>query len=245
MFPEIASLGPFTLHTYGLTIALGVFLAVFWMTARARKNGFPPPEKVFDLVFVATLSGFIGARIFFVVQEGSWYLNHPLEIFEIWKGGLVYYGGMAASFIGFIVYVRLQKLPILRSCDFMMPFIALVHAFGRAGCFLNGCCYGKPCVLPWAVRFPALTGPLHPVQLYEALFNLALFAFLLRMDSRKHFAGEVTSFYLMLYAAGRFFLEFFRGGQAAVFFSFTLPQAMSLGFMGAGILLYGFCRSRR
>lgn len=238
MYPEVISLSPLTLRSYGLLIAIGVFLSLFWMTRAARKFGFPPEEKVFDLVFVVVISGFLGARLFYVVQEWSWYRTHPLEVFQIWKGGLVYYGGMVASFIGFYCYVRLVRLPFLASSDFVIPYIALSHAFGRVGCFLNGCCYGKVCDFPWAVKFPSLPEPVHPTQLYEAVFNLALFGFLAWLYARRRFAGEVTFFYLIVYGVGRFLLEFFRGDQTPWFYSLTLHQVLSLGFILMGILFY-------
>ncbi len=244
MYPEIASFGPWTLHSYGLLIAIGVFVSLWGMSRQAKKFGFPPGERVFDLVFVVAAAGFIGARVFYVVQEGSWYQAHPLEIFQIWKGGLVYYGGMVASFLGFFLYVRLTRLPFWVSSDFVIPFIALTHAFGRVGCFLNGCCYGKVCDLPWAVKFPSLPDPVHPTQLYEAVFNLALFGFLVWLYPRRRFAGEVTLLYVILYPAGRFLLEFLRGDQAPWFDSLTLHQLLSLGFISVGILFYGICRRR-
>ena len=245
MLPEICSLGPLTLHSYGLAIALGVFLAVFFMTRAAGRFGFPPVEKVFDLVFVVVFFGFLGARILYILQEWRWYQGHPLEIFQIWKGGLVYYGGMMASFLALFICLRRNRLPFLATTDFAISYVPLVHAFGRIGCFLNGCCFGKASTLPWAVLFPGFVTRLHPVQLYEAVFNLALFGFLARHYARRNFPGEVISLYLIFYSAGRFFLEFFRGDQTKIFLSLSLPQVMSFIFAGAGILLYGICRSRR
>lgn len=270
MFPEIVSLGPLTIHSYGLAIAMGVFLALVLMGRRARDTGFPPAEKVFDLVFVTLVSGFLGARFFYVLQEWNWYGSHPWDIFKIWEGGLVYYGGVIAAFAGFFLYVRSNRLSFLKTSDFVIPYIALVHAFGRVGCFLKGCCYGKPFSGPWAVKFPFLPAPFHPVQLYEAIFNLALFGFLVacqrrgqvlicdltvdgrrtsnvksRLDPLVGFPGAVTSLYLILYSAGRFVLEFFRGDQAPLVFSLTLQQVLSLAFFLAGAGLYGICRRSR
>lgn len=242
MFPEIASFGPFTLHSYGLLIAVGVFFCLFLMKRSARRYGFPPTEKVFDLVFVVVFSGFVGARFFYIVQEWSWYRSHPLEMIQIWKGGLVYYGGMAASLTGFFLYVKSARLPFLKTSDFTMPYIPFVHAFGRVGCFLNGCCYGKVCHLPWAVQFPLLPEPVHPTQLYEALFNLGLFGFLVWFYPRRRFPGENTSLYLILYPAGRFLLEFLRGDQPPWLFSLSLQQVLSFFFIWVGFLVYGICR---
>jgi len=229
MYPEIFSVGPFTLHSYGLLIALGVLCSLFLMNRQARKFQDLPADKIWDLVFVTVFAGFIGARLFYVIQEWPWYWEHPLEIIQIWKGGLVYYGGMTASFAAFFLYVRWLGLSFLSSADFILPYIALTHAFGRVGCFLNGCCFGKGN---------------HPVQLYEAFFNLALFTFLSRRHRRRRFAGEITSLYLILYPAGRYGIEYFRGDQPPWLFSLTLHQVLSLIFILLGIFLYGICRRR-
>jgi len=228
MLPEIASVGPFTIHSYGVVIALGVLLSLFLMTKAAKKEGFPPAEKVFDLVFVVVLSGFVGARLFYILQEWPWYREHPWEIVQIWKGGLVYYGGMTASFLGCFIYARLVRLPFLASADFMMPYIALTHALGRVGCFLNGCCYGKVTSLPWGVIFPALSDPVHPTQFYEAIFNLGLFGFLVWLYARRRFTGEIVSVYLIYYSTGRFLIEFWRGDQAFRFLGLTTHQGLSV-----------------
>ncbi len=245
MFPEIVSFGPFTIHSYGLVIAIGVFFCLYLMKRAAKKYGFPPIEKVFDIVFVVVFSGFVGARLFYVIQQGSWYKTHPLEIFQIWKGGLVYFGGMVGSFLGLFLYVKSARLSFLETGDFTMPYIPLVHAFGRVGCFLNGCCYGKVCHLPWAVQFPLLPEPVHPTQLYEALFNLSLFGFLAWFYPRRHFPGENMALYLILYSVGRFFLEFLRGDQPSLLFSLSLQQILSLAFILTGFLAYGICRRPR
>lgn len=233
MFPEIGSIGPVTIHSYGLLIAVGVFLSLLLMTRRARKNGFPSPEQVFDFVFVIVVFGFLGARLFYIVQEWDWYRSHPLEIVQIWKGGLVYYGGMITSFIAFFLSLRSARLPYLRATDFVIPFVALSQAFGRVGCFLNGCCYGK---------FSSFLGRIHPVQLYESFFDLVLFGFLSWLYRRPGFPGRVTAAYLLLYPAGRFFIEFFRGDQSPFLFSLTLHQVLSLIFLGGGGVLYGASR---
>jgi phosphatidylglycerol:prolipoprotein diacylglycerol transferase len=244
MLPKICSLGPVTIHSYGLLIAGGVFLSIFLMTRDAQKYGFPPPEKIFDLVFVVVFAGFVGARLFYVIQEWPWYRQHPAEVLQIWKGGLVYYGGMITSFAAFFLYLGWSRLPLLATSDFVISYIPLAHAFGRIGCFLNGCCYGRPTSLPWGVQFPFLAGPVHPTQLYETLFNLGLFGFLVRFYPKRRFAGEVTALYLVTYSIGRFVLELYRGDQPLLFFGFTLHQLLSVIFIWVGMILYGVCRSR-
>lgn len=245
MNPELFRIGPLSFHSYGFCIAAGVLFSLFLMGRHARRLGFPPPEKIFDLVFMVVFSGLLGARLFYVVQEWSWYREHPLEIFQVWQGGLVYFGGVFLSLLAVLIYVRRKRLPVLRTFDFLIVYIPLVHAFGRLGCFLNGCCYGGPCDFPWAVQFPSLPVPVHPTQLYEVVFNLILFGFLANQDLRQRTPGTLTVLYLILYPAGRFSLEFLRGDQTILFASLTLQQIMSLVFIGFGALLYGILRYRR
>ena len=245
MFPEIASFGPFSLHSYGLLIAAGVFFSLFLMVRAASRYGFPPSDKVFDLVFVVVVTGFAGGRVLYVIQEWGWYREHPWEMIQIWKGGLIYTGGVIGSLIGVMVFGRLARLAPLALLDFAIPYVALTHSFGRVGCFLNGCCYGKACDLPWAVQFPFLPGPVHPTQIYEAIFNLALFGFLAWRYPRRRFEGEGFANYLMIYGTGRFFLEFLRGDQFPVFFFLTPQQIFSFAFLLAGMMLYGICGRKR
>ncbi len=179
MMPILASFGSFHIFSYGFSIALGVLTALFLMRQQARRDGFPAPDQIYDIVFFVMVTGFLGARIFYVVQHARWYFDHPLEIAAFWQGGLVFYGGMIVSFISLGIYCRQKKISFLKILDFIVPYIALIHAFGRIGCFLNGCCYGNACSMPWAVKFPGMDAAVHPVQLYEAIYNLGLF-FLLR-----------------------------------------------------------------
>ena len=229
MHPELFRIGLFTIHTYGVLIALGLFVSTWGMQALAKKTGFPAPDKVFDLLFVVVVSGFIGARIFYVFGQWGYYGVHPWEIFALWEGGLVYYGGVAGSVLGHFLYVRSAGLPYPAAADFVIPFIALTHAFGMVGCFFAGCCYGKSGI---------------PVQLYEALFNFVLFGLLLWRYPHRRFPGEIFSLYLLFYPAGRFFFEFLRGDQIAWIFSLTLQQVLSFCFLLSGIAVYGICRHR-
>ena len=123
---------------------------------------------------------------------------------------------MGATLAG-IFYIRLKKLPLWKVADILAPSIALGYVFGRIGCLLNGCCYGRACNLPWAIRFPAdnplnpPTFPVHPTEIYDSLLNLGLYAFLAWLYRRKKFDGQVFGVYLVCYAVLRSFVEMFRG----------------------------------
>ena len=194
-------------------VAAGVLLSLRLMTARARRDGFPDPEQAADMVFVAVFWGFAGARFFYVLENPAWYAENPLRIFAFWEGGLIFYGGMALALVALLCFLRLKGIGMVRGLDFILPYVALSHAFGRVGCFLNGCCYGSACEFAWCVRQGELEGTFHPAQLYEALFNVLLFVFLNALYGRKRFHGQVAGLYFMFYALGRFVLEFWRGAN--------------------------------
>lgn len=242
MCPVLFRLGAFEIHTYGVCVALGVLLSLLLMRERAGREGWQA-EEIMDLVLWFTVACFIGARLFYVLDEWEYYLKHPMEIFAIWEGGLIFYGGGITGLIFLRQYAKWKKVPFLSLTDFLAPFVAFAHAFGRIGCFLNGCCYGRFSTAPWAVSFPSLPETVHPTQLYEAAFNFVLFPVLLFIRQRRRFEGECTFFYFLLYGTGRFFLEYFRGDNFPVWMGFTLPQVISLLFIGTG--LTGFSWSLR
>lgn len=239
MKPVLFTFGYFHLYSYGLSIALGVLLSLFLMKRQAMIEGFPTPEEVLDMAFSILIWGFLGARFFYVFQNFSYYLSAPLKIFAVWEGGLVFYGGAIAAFAGVALLSRKKRWSFWRILDFVVPYVALTHAFGRVGCFLNGYCYGKVCDLPWAVHFPELLRPVHPAQLYEAVFDLVLFVFLLRRRKRSRFDGEATLLYFLLYGFGRYMIEFVREPGWA-WWGLTCNQWLSAGIIIAAFLTFQY-----
>jgi len=237
MKPIIFSFGALHLYSYGLSIAIGVLLSIFLMGRQARKEGFPKPEEVFDIAFAILVWGFLGARAFYVVQNFDYYAAEPFKIFAVWEGGLIFYGGAIAAVLGFWLTVRKMHMSFWKTLDFIAPYGALAHAFGRIGCFLNGCCFGKACDLPWAVRFPGLPHPVHPTQLYEAFFDLVLFAFLLKRRKRIRFEGEIGLLYFLFYGLGRYLIEFLRE-PGWMWLGFTSNQWLSMAIIVAAFIFF-------
>lgn len=225
-------------------VALGLALTFYLVTPWAKKTHFPYARFVADLVMITVFSGFIGGRLFYVLQNGSVYAENPLSLFYLWEGGLIFYGGVAGSLLGIWIFCRIKSIPFLEALDFLIPFEALVHAFGRIGCFLNGCCAGKACDLPWAVKFPGEQVAVHPVQLYEAVFNFALFFFLLFLYQRRKFRGQIIAIYFLLYSAGRFVFEFFRVHEIE-WAGLSSNQWVSVGLFAAGFVLFFSLRKRQ
>lgn len=215
MHPEFIRIGPLDIHTYGVLVAIG-FVAGLWVAGRrASSEGFDR-ERIADLGVWLIISGIAGAKLFHIVFfwddfMAGWRAAGLRSLRE----GFVFYGGFIGACAATIAYARLKQLPLWKLADIFAPAVALGHFFGRLGCFFNGCCYGKPCALPWAVRFPephvAHGIPVHPTELYEAAGNLVIFAALTAFYRRKRFDGQIWWCYVLSYGVLRFAVEFFRG----------------------------------
>lgn len=168
---------------------------------------------------------------------------HPprdcLEVFKFWHGGLAYYGGFLLAVPVGLWFARRRRLGVWRIADLVAPFIALGLFFGRMGCFLNGCCFGSECDLPWAVRFPGQAQAVHPTQLYEAAAALAIAALLYAVvRPRKRAHGQVFAALLVLYGVARFLLEYVRADDRGIYFGLSTSQWISLPFVAWGIFFW-------
>lgn len=250
MFPIIFKFGGITIHTYGLMIAIGMLAGFEYIIRRARKTGVPQ-NLVIDLFFYVIVAGIVGGRAFYVVTNWQWYSANLIDIFKVWEGGMVFFGGLIFAFIAGLVFIRIKKMRFWDTADLFAPAIPLAHFFGRLGCFSAGCCYGKECHLPWAVTFKnaqslaLLNTPLHPTQLYEAGANLLIFFVLAVLSGKKHSPGKVFLLYVFLYSAARFCIEFLRGDERGSFFyGFSPAQAVSAVLFAVVCVFWAFRYSR-
>ncbi len=251
MFPRLIDYGHFVLPTYGVMAALGLICGLLLIVHLGRRQGLDP-DKLWNLGIIAVLSGIIGAKVLFILNELGYYREHPGELFSLstLQAGGVWSGGVVLALIMCIWYMRRNQMPILRTCDVFAPGLALGHAFGRVGCFAAGCCYGRPTHVPWAVTFhnplaaeivgTPLGVPLHPTQLYEMVVELANCIFLVWLIKRKKFEGEILGSYLIIYGIARYFIEFFRGdpGRGQVLGFMTTTQLIALLLVVGGGLLW-------
>ena len=235
MHPILFSLGPLHIYSYGVLVAMGVLTAIFLLRSSAVKVQINPDVMV-DLAIVTVVSGFVGARIFYVIQFWNYFKASPIDVFKIWEGGIVVYGGIIGGLIGFSSFIKLRRLPFLPLLDLFVPALALAQGFGRFGCFLNGCCFGKPTTSFWGVSFPFSDLPLHPTQLYEATFCFSLAVFLLFLSRKSLPTGSATALYFILYPTGRFLIEFVRGDNMRVFLNLTVHQWISIGVIIIALL---------
>ena len=236
MYPVLLKFGPLTIHTYGVLVATGFLLGIGLAVLQAKKEGIPS-NKIVDLGFYILLSAIIGSRLFFIFINVSHYIKNPLDIFKIWEGGLVFYGGILFAIPTVIWYAKKNDLALWSTADVFAPSIAIGHSIGRIGCFFAGCCYGKPAEgLPWAVTFTnpqslAQIGiPLHPTQLYESAGEFINFLILITLRRYKSFDGQLFLTYVLLYSILRFIVEFFRGdiGRGFIIYNISLSQGLSI-----------------
>ncbi len=219
MYPELFRIGDFTLHAYGVLLALAFLLALVLAARLAARDGLPR-ERIYDLGLWLLVAGIIGSKLLLLVAEAE-YRENPLRLvsLDFLRSGGVFYGGLLGAAATAFVLVRRYHLPWWRTADAFAPAVALGQSIGRQGCFAAGCCWGEPTAMPWGVLFSErgheVTGvpvgvALHPTQLYESFAALAILLLLLWLHRRKKFDGQVVLTYGALYAAARFTIEFFR-----------------------------------
>jgi phosphatidylglycerol---prolipoprotein diacylglyceryl transferase len=239
MHPILFQVGGITIYAYGVFIAAAFAGGALLAALRARAEGIPF-DVVVDVFFYSVLSGIIGARGLFVLIDFDRYWKHPVDILKMWEGGLVFFGGLVLAAVVCLVYLWRRRLSVWKVADLFSPSIALGLVFARVGCFLAGCCYGRPTALPWGVTFsdPDSLGPLHvcihPTQLYEAAGGVLLFCYLLWLAGRKRFDGQIFWSLLLLYSAGRFLVEFVRDDERGVVLGGLLSTSQGIG---AGLAL--------
>lgn len=235
MYPILLRVDFITLRTYGFFVAVGVLLAYnyvryFGYEVRKLNSNF-----LSNFLFYTILVGFLGGRIFYVLLNFSYYKDNPLDIFKIWEGGLVFYGGFILGLLFGIIYVTLSKVNLLDVMDVASCGLYLGLGFGRLGCFFAGCCYGKPTDSFLGVVFnhPESLAPvgikLLPTQLFESFYSFLIFVLLhflfLKnvLQKRLFFLGGI------LYSLFRFINEFFRGDDRGGFvYGFSFSQIISM-----------------
>ncbi|MBN1913232.1 MAG: prolipoprotein diacylglyceryl transferase [Candidatus Omnitrophica bacterium] len=243
MHPLICSIGPFKIYSYGLMLALAFFISFRLVLAKSSRKEISA-EIIYNFSFGALISGIIGARLFFVLENAGYYLKRPLEIFMLQHGGLSWFGGLALGAAFSFFYLKKKKLSVYKVLDLYAPFLALGQSIGRIGCFLNGCCYGKVSV--YGIYFPAHGQVLIPTQIYSSLALAIIFLTLRLLQEKPHEPSAVFFTYLFLYSLQRFFIEFLRADNAAVFSGLTIFHFISAGiFCLSSIKLLALRRARR
>jgi phosphatidylglycerol---prolipoprotein diacylglyceryl transferase len=252
MHPVLFELKPFTIYTYGVLVAAGFLVGLWYAHSHAARAGLSP-RKIWNLGVYGIIVALAASKLWLVASDLNFYLANPREIFSMatFESAGTFYGGVLGGLLFVLLYTHLQKMPLLKVLDVCAAPVALGHAIGRVGCFAAGCCYGKPTTLPWGVTFTSpvaeriagtpLGLPLHPTQLYEAAAEFLNFLLLLALSSRRRFTGQLIGAYFILYGIERGAIEFLRGdpGRGLMFHgAISLMQLVSAGLIVAGAALW-------
>ena len=237
-------------YWYGIMAAAGFMAGLVHWNLLARRAG-QPRERPGDIALWIMIGGLVGARLLYVLVHIRYFADHPAEILRVDHGGLIFYGGVAGAVVAVIALARRKRTPLWPLGDYAVSALPLGHAFGRIGCFLNGCCHGHPVEGHWpAVRFPAESAaaylygrvPVHPVQLYEAGANLVLYGALLSLWflPRRFRAGMLVAGYAAGYGLIRFGVEFLRGDERLRHAGLTTAQWASLLLIVTAVGIWRF-----
>lgn len=240
MYPDILKIGPFTLHSFGLMAMLGFLIPTLIMRREfSRKN--MDPELANNISVAAIIGGFLGARLYYIIEHWQDFLQHPQDY--VFSGaGLVWYGGFFGGALAVVWLVRHYRVPFWKAADVVGPQLLLGQAFGRMGCLLaaDGD-YGPPSDLPWAMAFPKgvvpTEVPVHPTPLYEMIFLLTFFAILWKIRRRPYPDGTFFGLYFICVGIGRFITEFWRMTPKLAFGWMSLAQMISLGMIITGVII--------
>jgi phosphatidylglycerol:prolipoprotein diacylglycerol transferase len=249
------------IYGFGMMLVLAFIFAPWLAWWRARREGLDG-DVILDMGFWIFVAGLVGARTFYCIEYWGREIHSLLEAFQYWKGGIVYYGGIVGGTIGFFAYRQFYSFPLRPYLDAIAPSIALGTFFGRLGCFLNGCCYGDQCRLPWAVSFPAESAPwwhqvktgilssgatsslpVHPTQIYSALDGLVLLILLTAYYPLRRRDGEVMGLLMLTYPITRFLIEYLRNDEAAFFAGLTISQNISVLLLVCGFVYWSWLLS--
>src|SRR5262245_61238618 len=250
MHPILFEVGPATIYTYGVLLALAYLGGLQLAMYRAKRRGLDQ-TRVLDLGIYIIISALVGAKLLLVVTDFQSFVDNPRALIDLLRSGGVFYGGLILAVVVALWYIRRIGLPLWTTCDVFAPGIALGHVVGRFGCFFAGCCYGKPTTVPWAITFTnpyaaanvgtPLNIPLHPTQLYEAAAEALILLLLLATESRgRKFPGRTFWLYMLLYAVSRFIIELYRGDPRGTVGMFSTSQFISLILapLSVGMLVY-------
>ncbi len=264
MHPILFELGPLSVRTYGLLLAVSFLVGIILALRRSRARGLDQ-NKMINMSLLIMLAGIVGARIMYVIPHWNEFSANPLDIISPFQSsgsigltGLTMYGGFIAAILVSILYLRVNGLSVWKASDAFAPSIALGIGISRVGCFMNGCCFGLPTESALGVVFPAFSAAgsfypdvaLHPAQLYNAVLGFGLFGLLLWLDRKPRFDGFIFAALLISEPVTRFFVDLFRYYESSMTLGslggsvLSVNQGISIVLCGMGFLLLGWLRNR-
>ena len=250
--PVAISIGPLSIHWYGLMYLVGFTIAYYLMLHRAKQpNSGWTKDQVGDLIFYSAMGVVLGGRFGYVIfYNFDKFLNDPLWLFAIWEGGMSFHGGLLGVAVAVYLFARRYKKTFYGVTDFGTPMVPIGLLTGRLGNFIGGELWGRTTDVPWAMVFPkGGPDPRHPSQLYEmALEGFVLFAIMWIYSRKPRPTMAVSGTFLIGYGAFRFFVEFFREPDSHIGFdllgSITRGQLLCIPMIvfGAAIIYLGYKR---
>ena len=264
MHTTLIHIGPLAIRSYGLMLALSFLCGVLLAYRRTRTIGLDF-QRLIDLTVYVIVASIVGSRALYVVFHLQEFSAHPLDVInpfqssgEIGIQGLSMYGGVILSLIVGLWFFRRHRLPTWKMTDAIAPSLAFGTFLTRIGCFLNGCCFGKPGDLPWCVVFPSDSAAgyffpgtaVHPTQLYASLGGILIFGVLLFLERRKPFAGAIFWTYIALDAVVRFAIDFLRYYEDSSVLSighhpFSVSQLITAGLFALAVFMLYRLKQRR
>ncbi len=262
MHSVLFSLDYITIYSYGACLALAIILNYIVMVKIGRPNGYTS-DFISSLLTLMIVTGLIGTRLFYVIEHWEDYSGNLLKIFNVQEGGLMFYGGFVLGGISLIIFCRAQRKPVGDVLDLVVTAIPLGQAIGRVGCFLHGCCYGKPSHSQIAVCYPknslpfigqgnqgmlpadaTQSLPVLPSQLFETALTLIIFAVLLSLYKHRRHQWIQVARYMLMYGAARFLVEFSRGDSRFHLGALSIGQIISMALMTGGVAIMLYLRTQ-
>lgn len=229
MFPQIRFFY-FQIPTFYVVISLSLTALLFWLSQRldTERSQIFDRKIAYNLSLILMFAGFLGGRSFHVFyEEWPFYKEFPEQILKFWNGGFVYFGGFIFALIAAAIYLKNKKPNFSKWADFMTPLFAASYALGRIGCFLEGCCFGRYCELPWAIDGR------HPTQLYMSLAEFFILGLILAIEKIKPmFDGYLFAKWILLHSIFRFIFEYFRDDDRGnLIYGLSISQLLCIIFI--------------
>lgn len=240
MYNDLFSIGPVTIHGYGLMIGIGIVLAFIAGTYLAKKKGIDADE-LFNLTTISVIGGFACAKVLFCIVEWDSFVKNPLG--TLGSSGFVVYGGIIGGILLCALYCKIKKLPFWKYFDTVLPAVAIAQGFGRIGCFLAGCCYGRETdsfvgTAFHNSKFAPNDVKLIPTQLFSSAGCFIMAAVLFAYSRKERKDARTGALYLIMYSIGRSVIEYFRNDYRGAIGILSTSQFISIFILIAGIILF-------
>ncbi len=233
------------IYGYGFMITIGIIAALFLLSYRSKKKQYNE-DNIWDMSILIIIFGIVGGKLLYIITDIKYIMQQPSVLKNI-GNGFVIYGAILGGILAVYLYCKKKGWNTLSVCDLVIPSLPLAQGFGRIGCFLAGCCYGRVTTLPIGVEFnnsPFAPAGVHvyPTQIFSSVFDFMLAIFLLWYSTKERKKGRVFSLYLIIYSIGRFLIEFLRGDPRGSISIFSTSQFISLFIVVIGIALFNIER---